>query len=114
MALRDDGGDGRQKRPGTFCGVQHAGIGRGVLGAEGITLSCRKQTEDFAVDAEVQRGDEYENDRVRSRLAERVKRDGTKEKCDGHRVLATDLIRQPAEERPADAVEYSIELNRKD
>ena len=93
-------------RPRCPSRVEQAGIGRGELRAEGVGAGRREQAEDLAPGEEDERrsGSRTCSGVVPSVL-ERANGDRLEREGERHRILAADVVGDPAEERPRQPVQ---------
>src|SRR6266436_6374366 len=100
--------DRHQQGRGAFGRVEQAGVRGREFRAEGVGAGRWEQRIDLTPGEEYQPGEYHEPYRI---VAEHIKRpdaDTLDAESDEHRVLAADLIGDPAEERAGQAVENAI------
>src|SRR5207237_3715817 len=82
------------------------------LGTKGIAAGCGKQAVDFAEHTEIHSGRKNEDDWDVAKDGEGQHHERCRPERDKHRMLAADGVREPTEERTAEAVEDPVERYR--
>ncbi len=107
--LGDKIADWHEQRGNTLRTIEDAVDAANILGAEGVTRRGAEQAVDFAPGEENQTTQEDEGPRIRAKRGQRDDAATFEHEGHEHRVLAPDMIGDPAEERPRYAVHDPVE-----
>ncbi len=101
-----------QQRRRALGRVQHAVVRGRELLAVHVGAGRREQRIDLAPGEEHHARQDHEHQRVMGKLQQCVDADAFQHEGDEHRVLAADIVGNPAEERPREAVEHAVDRER--
>src|SRR5207302_7862400 len=96
------------ERRDTLGDVQQAGISRCETPPIRVAADRREEAIDLAVREEDERREQHEPHRICAEAAEQEDRRALECERDEHRLLATELIGHPTEERPTDPIQDAI------